>query len=136
MSKEMMISGLVAVVVGVGGFYGGTVYQSRATTTVSAADPSRMRFRGMGGGQGGNRGGFLGGEVLSKDATSITLKLRDGGSKIVFYATSTQMRKQVEGTIDDIVVGKQVMVNGSTNSDGSVTADMIQLREDTTMKKE
>ncbi len=72
--------------------------------------------------------GLLAGEVLTKDANSLTLKLRDGGSRIVFYSTSTRVSKMADGMIGDVATGVTVTVNGATNQDGSVTAEMIQLR--------
>jgi hypothetical protein len=73
-------------------------------------------------------GGFTVGEILSKDETSLTLKLRDGGSKIVLFSPTTKIEKTVEGTPADVMLGKQVMISGSTNPDGSVSATSIQLR--------
>jgi hypothetical protein len=116
-------------------FYGGIKY-NQINNKASLAG-ARARF-GQNAGQGftgtgkagamGARGGGVAGEVLSKDATSITVKLRDGGSKIVFYSGSTQVTKSAAGTIDDVAIGGQVVVTSTPNSDGSVTAQSIQLR--------
>jgi hypothetical protein len=78
----------------------------------------------------GRTGGMTGtaGEVLSKDAQSMTIALRDGGSRIVFYGTSTPVMHTATGTIGDIDVGTQVFVSGAQNPDGSMTAESIQLR--------
>jgi len=76
----------------------------------------------------GANGGITAGEVISKDSSSITLKLRSGGSINVFYATSTQVQKTASGLVSDIDVGTQVTVSGSSNSDGSITAQNIQIR--------
>jgi len=75
-------------------------------------------------------GGMLSGEILSKDATSFTLKLRDGGSRIVFYAPSTGVMRTASGTMEDILVGTQVSVIGTQNSDGSMVATTLQVRPD------
>lgn len=126
----------IAIVVGVGGFVGGMHY---AKSKTPAAGNLRSSFSaGQGRGNfgnasstarfGGQRGaGAVMGDVLAKDATSVTIKLADGGSKIVFYSTSTQFMKSSEGSIADIEVGKPVFINGSTNSDGTVTAQNIQV---------
>lgn len=83
---------------------------------------------GRNGGQGGMMGGLVSGEVLSKDATSITVKLRDGGSKIILIATSTAVQKTTAGTIADIAVGNQITATGPANADGSINANSIQQR--------
>jgi hypothetical protein len=87
-----------------------------------------MRGTGAGGGRFTAGANFISGDVLAKDAQSITVKMRDGSSRIILYASSTEVSKFAAGTIDDVAVGKTIMVNGKTNTDGSITAQTIQIR--------
>ena len=136
MNKNFLIIAIIAIViVGGGAFYGGMKYQQSKTPTRgaflggAAGQQGRGAFRGGGAPTFVGAGaGFTSGDVLSKDNTSITLKLQNGGSKIVFYATSTQVRKTDDGTIADVAVGSPITVTGSANPDGSITAEQIQLR--------
>ena len=151
MNKLITIVIATAVVVGGGAFFGGMKYAESKSLRgrVSQADFQNLQnlspeerqqrlqelganagagFRGgAGGGQRGG-GGLTAGEIIAKDDKSITVKLSDGGSKIVFLSDSTTISKMTDGTKSDLEIGKQVTVNGSANSDGSVTAQNIQLR--------
>jgi hypothetical protein len=117
-------------------FYGGKQYgQSVNTASLTNATSQRSNFvRNTNGASArvgamrGANGGFTTGEVISKDDTSIVVKLKDGGSKIIFVSNSTSVAKTESGTLADVSVGKQVSVTGSSNSDGSVTAESIQIR--------
>ena len=68
---------------------------------------------------------MLNGEIISNDGESITLKISDDSSKIVFFSDTTKVSKTTEGIISDVAVGKQVMISGTQNSDGSYTAKTI-----------
>jgi hypothetical protein len=72
------------------------------------------------------------GQVITKDATSVTVKMPDGSTKIVLISDSTVVSKTVTGTLADVAVGTNVAVSGPANADGSVTAANIQLRPATT----
>jgi hypothetical protein len=135
MSKMNKTIAIVAafVIVGGGCFYGGMVYgKSQATAGRGATAGQFQRgANGQGGAGGGLRtrgGGFTAGQILSKDDKSITVKMQDGGSKIIFYSSSTEIAKTATGTVNDLTVGESVVANGTANSDGSVTATTIQIR--------
>jgi len=67
------------------------------------------------------------GEIISSDDKSITVKLTDGGSKIVILSDNTEINQAANATKDDLKAGEKVAVFGQENSDGSVTAQSIQL---------
>jgi hypothetical protein len=128
---------IVAIVVGVIGFFGGNAYgKSKAAQAMTAQSQSRGNFQGQAGmngrrgGAGGANGGFVTGKVISKDSSSITLEIPNGGSKIAFFSTSTKITKSVEGSSADLKVGDQISLMGSANQDGSIAAQSIQLRPD------
>lgn len=143
MNKLIAIVIATAVVVGGGAFFGGMKYaQSKsprdqfsrgdfgANVGGTAGQNHGDSFRGGTGGNGqrGSRGGFTAGEIISKDDKSITVKLQDGGSKIIFYSDATEVGKFVSGSMSDLEIGKSIVANGTPNSDGSITAQSIQLR--------
>jgi hypothetical protein len=127
--------GIIVVVVAVAAFFGGVFYQ-KSQRSSAASQFAQNRTPRIGQGQFGanrntaGRGGFGGaviGDVVSVDADSLTVKLQDGSSKIVNLSKSTTYSKTDTGSKDDIKTGTKVAAIGSTNSDGSVTAQNIQL---------
>lgn len=122
---------VVVLVAGAGGFYGGMKYQQSQTPqrgNFSMGNIPAGQRQGATGNSRGASGGMATGEIIAKDDKSITIKLGNGGSKIVFYSTSTQLQKMADAAQDELVVGKQVVANGTANSDGSITAQVIQMR--------
>lgn len=136
MKQTILIAVAVAVIVGGASFYGGMQYgqsQSGAARRAAGANfaaggqqPGTAGARQRGGFGGG--GNFQGGQILSKDSNSITIKASDGSSKIVFLSSTTSIMKLGKGSLDDLVVGAEVTVNGTANSDGSMSAQSVQLR--------
>jgi hypothetical protein len=123
---------IVIVVAGGIGFYVGTKVSSGTAPTlgqfrggpgtVGTASSTRT------GRQGGMNGGFTGGEVVSVSDTSLTVELSDGGSKIILLSPTTRVFAITESSLLSVATGTEVSVTGTTNSDGSVTADTIQVR--------
>lgn len=147
MNKKTILVVVAVLLVGGAAFYGGMIYDKNKSgpaaggpsgfQNLSAEQRQQLMQNGglggrggMGGGPGGQNGGFVAGEVLSKDDKSLTVKLPDGGSKIIFYSGTTAVSKMTAGSMGDVSVGSSVTVIGSNNSDGSVTATSIQIRPD------
>lgn len=132
--KKIIIIIIAIVFIGSGSFYGGMKYgTNKATTNIQ----NMRQVRGqqfVSGGAGGPRSGqgsgegFTAGEIISKDDKSITIKLRDGGSKIIFLTTTTPVTKSATGSMEDLSAGTQVVITGKANPDGSLSAESIQIR--------
>jgi hypothetical protein len=132
MNKNTAVTVALVLLVGVGGFYGGMTYQkSQSPANGFAQYGGRMGQGGPAGGPGGmGRNGFgrpVAGQIIEKDASSITVKMQDGSTKIVLLSNSTTINKATKAIKDDLKKGENVMVVGTTNSDGSVTANNINL---------
>ncbi|MHB8143628.1 MAG: DUF5666 domain-containing protein [Thermoleophilia bacterium] len=125
--KNIIGIGIVAILaVGGGMFFAGMKYgESRAAgTTGPAQSAGRGNFRGAG---DGRSGGFTSGAILSMDNQSITVKMRSGGSKTIYYSGSTQVGKMDRGSVSDLKTGDQVLATGTSNPDGSIAAQDIEV---------
>ena len=68
------------------------------------------------------------GSVTAIDSQSITLQLANGNSENVFYSSSTPVIVPQPASISSITPGTNVIITGTSNSDGSLTAQSIQVR--------
>lgn len=135
MQKQLLAGGILAMALVAGGaFYGGMKYQQSKVPVFGMRGQAAFgQLRDGAGGPMARRvpgtdGLGVAGDVLLKDATGFTLKLRDGGSKNIVTTSSTRVSKMTDGSIEDVGVGTSVTILGTTNSDGSLTATQVQLR--------
>ncbi len=117
---------VLVVVAGAGGFFGGMKYQEGRKTASFRQLNGNVQGSRTG---NGNRQAFrpVNGEIISSDDKSITVKLQDGSSKIVLLSEKTVINKADTATKDELKTGVKVAVFGQDNTDGSVTAQNIQL---------
>jgi len=130
MKKNISILIIAILVAGGAGFFGGMQYQKQATPKVASGSAvNRGSFSGArtGSRTGAAGAGFSSGQILSKSDNSLTIKLATGGSQIVFLAPSSQIMQSSTTTIANLNVGENVMITGTTNSDGTVTAKTVQV---------
>jgi hypothetical protein len=140
----LALSGVVLVVAG---FIGGVFVQKNFGTTTPAANNRAGAFAngfggtggagGAGSGGGGNGGAAAGtgGAAAGRNATTGTVKFIDGttiyltgsdGSTITVKTSSTTaVRVQQTGTAKDIPVGATVVVQGTADADGIITATQV-----------
>lgn len=128
-NKNLIITIILVIVVGAGAFYGGMRYgQTRRLGN----------FAQFAGGRNGNPNGQrngtanvnfrpVSGTILSTGDSSLTVKMSDGSSKIIILSDQTVVNKTATASKTDIKQGDTVAVIGQTNSDGSVTAQTIDL---------
>ncbi|EKD62875.1 MAG: hypothetical protein ACD_52C00027G0002 [uncultured bacterium] len=123
-TSAILVMIVLVIIVAAGAFFAGMKYQQ-------SKSPRLGNFQGLRNGQlqGGQNQGLrpVNGEIIAQDEQSITVKLSDGSSKIVLIGESTSINKSAEGSKNDLIVGENVAVFGTNNSDGSVTAQNIQL---------
>jgi len=134
MKNPIVITILVAVIVGALAFFGGMKYQQMQR---GGGRNGQFQAGNFGGGNSGPRGsgapgqrgaGFrpVLGEIISADDKSITVKMDDGSTKIVLVSDTTAINKTNPGTKSDLSIGTKVGVFGADNN-GTVTAQNIQI---------
>jgi|GEM_PF-270289 len=144
---------LLAVVAG-GSFYGGMVYgQGQAQPAGAGAAPVDMGQGGIppagaggappdmgqggippagpdqqGSGQGaGGQGGMLSGQIQEIDTDVLKITDSSGKQIQVRVTDTTLVEKQASVTLTDLQQGETVVVSGSQESDGSITARSVQV---------
>lgn len=131
------------ILAGGGGFYGGMQYQKSQTSaqtsgvrgSFSEMTDENMRQRVPNGeipqgfdpsNQGNFRGG-VSGKIIAKDEESITVKMEDGSSKIVFIDEDTKINLMSEGIEENLKEEVTVSAMGEENEDGSIEARSVQI---------
>ena len=121
--KTHIIWAVVAIVALAGGmFYGKMSANNQASTRGSAASSTRAGLARTSG------GGFVTGQIISVNGNNLTVSLANGNSQVVFYSSSTQVMKPTIVPVSNLVAGTRVAIGGTANSDGSLTAQSIQIQ--------
>ena len=137
----------ISVIVLVVGFFLGLLYQKSKTPQLNNSNQSQIFNRGdrqgvaqgQGLGQGlnqvedggKNRGQTPGfrqdlGEIVSLDDSSMTMKMADGSSKIIFFSESTTINQSVSASRDDLQIGSSVAVRAN-QSNNTFIAENIEI---------
>lgn len=132
MNKDILLASIITLVIGAGvGFFGGVTYQKNQ-------QPSSRQFALGQGGSGrafgngsvnGARSGVrpINGQITSNDGKTMTVKEQNGSSIIVLLSANTTINKVDNAAQDELKVGSTISAFGVVNSDGSITAQNIQL---------
>lgn len=126
-----MTTALIVIGVGAMAFFGGMKYQESISPGARLAGFANGGTRAVGMRTNGQQSRMgirpVSGEILSSDEDSLTVKIQDGGSKIVLYTEKTTINKASVAEKSDVKTGEKVMIIGTENTDGSMTAQNIQL---------
>ena len=125
---QIIIMAVAILIIAGGAFWGGMAYQkSRQPTTLSRS--GGPQGGGFGGGQfnGANRPTF--GQVSSINSTDMVVASRFGGNVTVQLDSNPTVTDGSgnSASVSDIQTGDTVIVQGSKNSDGSITAQSIRI---------
>jgi hypothetical protein len=126
--KSISVGVVVAVVsLGVGYYFGKKAIISNESGRMGMQG-SQMSGRG-GFARGGANGNVVNGEVVSFDGGMLTVKGRDGGSRVVVVTSATKVSKPVVASSSDVKQGALVLITGTQNGDGSITAESVSIRD-------
>ncbi len=127
--NTMIIVAVVLIIVAAaGGFFGGMMYQKNQTPSIGGT-AGRGSYAGRFGGQAGQNSSFRSarGQVLDMNNDSMTIKLSNGSTEIVVLSASTAFMQSTKAALSDVKTGDTINVVGTANSDGSVTAQQVQI---------
>lgn len=132
MKNKLILAVIVSLFVGVtGGFLVGK------NQAVGIGGENRENFRGGTAGMGNRPGGVglnrmvgfrpINGEIISVEEGSMTVKTEDGSTKLILVSDKTVYNQTTKINRDSLKVGDKIGAFGTTNQDGSVSAQNIQI---------
>jgi len=141
---KIVVTVLGALVLLAGSFYGGTLFgkqQAQAALPEGFRDrvmrlapgeeapeaAGQRQFGQAGGGPSSASAGGLVGQIEEIDGSSLVVTGFDGQKTTVQATETTLIEKYASVTVADLVAGEQVVISGSQNEDGSITARSIQV---------
>lgn len=133
MNKQTIIVAVIVIVVGAGAFFGGMKYQQLQAAAASISTQGQFgnrfggRFGGMGMGGNARFGAPTAGTIVRVQDGTITVQLSDGSSKLIILNNSTKIVKTQVAKSTDLTEGTKVAIFGTTNADGSINAQNIQI---------
>lgn len=130
MKKHYLTIGIAIICAVVFFFIGRATVSSSPSGAGTFSSSTRGAFAGRGGagGAGGAALGLVAGQIVSVSNGVITVSLANGNSENVYFSSSTPIIEPQPAPASALKPGTTVMIGGTTNSDGSVTAQTIQLR--------
>jgi hypothetical protein len=126
-----LVAGDEVTVIGSKGENDGVTAQSVQVGSLQAGDSAARSSGGQNANSGSpknNNMAFVSGQITAIADKSITVKSNDGSEKSIALAETAKYSKISDSTANDLAAGKIVMVAGTSNTDGSVTAKSIQIR--------
>lgn len=129
MKKNNLITIALMIITGIAGFVIGMKYKESKMPEFLRNTPANFNGRNAQFGQRGGNGGIrpVSGEIIDTGENNVTVKLDDNTSKIIILTDESSIKKTEDGTKDDLSEGSKVTVFGEENSDGSITAQNIQI---------
>lgn len=120
--------GVLAVVAMLGIFGGAQLKSNNASATVATGQGTNSgRQRNGANGANGGRGGATVGTVQSVNGNTISVTDQQGQSKTITLNAATTITKSATGSAADITTGQTIIVRGTANSDGSTTAQSVNI---------
>ncbi len=148
---KIILGVVVIVLIAAGSFYGGMVFGKQQATATAAAVPmnfpegfqrpdgaalpgdgtGRLGARGQDGAAGGfaAQPGMIFGEIQSIDGDILLVVDANGAEKRVQVTNTTLIEKNASVDVTDLAAGETVIVSGSENDDGSITARSVQVAQ-------
>jgi len=125
MKNNLMIITITGIVLGSSGFFAGIKYQqNQAPNFDNMSKNATMRQRPGG---PAHELSSVRGSIISQDKDSLTIKMTDDSSKIILLPDLTKINTTSEASREDLTIDDQVVIFGQTNSDGSISAETIQI---------
>ncbi|OGG04898.1 hypothetical protein A2Z33_06385 [Candidatus Gottesmanbacteria bacterium RBG_16_52_11] len=127
--KNKIILVIVALLAAAGGFFGGMKYQESRRPEFFRQSGNMQPGRNGRSSQFRSGSGFrpVAGEVINYDGTTLTVKLADGSGRNVLLSGKTEISATATASAGDIRLGSRIAAFGTENSDGSITAQNIQI---------
>ncbi len=122
--KTHIVWAAVAVIALIGGIFWGkgmAAGESKQFANSGYSSSTRGSFRT------GSSGSVFAGQVSAISGSDITLQLPNGNSEVVLYSSSTPVTEPTNVSISKVATGSNIVVMGTQNSDGSVTASSIEI---------